>query len=338
VKRPQMGLLAAVAFGLAAVAASAQLPARDWTIVDLGSLGGTMTNATAMSDNGHIVGCSERAGGGLHAFIYRDGVMSDLDPNGAPGVTSCAFAVNNSGVVAGRIGEEIVVWSGGVATRLGVEGWPEGINEAGIVVGSLKFGTSVRAFMWNRGAIVNLGTLGGSDSDPYTRSEATAINERNQVVGTSNGRAFLYENGAMRDLGSGRANAINDRGEIVGMTSSNGPMPFIHTGVMTLLPGPGYSGAIDINNQGQVIGSGEGNFGYIIQGNGYVRLETMPSIAAQGWYHLEPAAINSRGWITGIGMGGKGTRAFLMIPGARKMAVAREVAAPASIPKNPAAR
>jgi probable HAF family extracellular repeat protein len=334
-----MSFFIAVALSIATFVAVAERPARDWTLIDIGTLGGGMSNATAVSDSGYVVGCSERAGAsGQHAFIYRDGVMRDLDPDGAPGITSCAFAVNNEGIVAGRIGEDIVVWGGGVATRIGVEGWPGGINEAGVVVGAFKYGASTRAFMWNRGAIVNLGTLGGSDTDPYVMSEATAINERNQVVGASNGRAFLYENGVMRDLGGVRANGINDRGEIVGMASSQGPMPFIYTGVMTLLPGPSYSGAVDINNDGLVIGSGEGIFGYMIQGDGYTRLETMPAVAAQGWRHLEPAAINSRGWIVGSGVAPNGNRAFLMVPPDRSMGVARQAAASAPGSTNPAAR
>jgi probable HAF family extracellular repeat protein len=331
-------IFAAAAWSIATFADAAPLSARDWTIVDIGSLGGSMTNARAMSDSGYIVGCSEVAGGGLHAFIYRDGVMRDLDAGAAPGgPASCAFAVNNDGVAAGRIGEEIVVWRGSAVTRLGVEGWPQDINDAGVVVGTFKFGASTRAFMWRDGAIVNLGTLGGSDTDPYVSSEATAINVRNQIVGSSNTRAFLYENGAMRDLGGGRANAINDRGEVVGMTSSGGPVPFIYTGVMTVLSAaPSYSGAVGINNRGQIIGSGEGNFGYLLDGSAYARLETMPAIAGQGWHHLEPSAINNRGWIAGSGSGASGSRGFLMIPGYRPMVAAREAAA--SPGTNPAAR
>lgn len=315
---------AAIALSIAGLASAATPAARDWTVVDLGSLGGGMSNARAVSDAGHVVGCAAIPSGVTHAFLWKDGVMRDLDPGGT--AHSCAYAVNNGGVAAGMIGEDVVVWNAnGTVTRLGVQGWVGGINDAGVVAGTYKFGASVRAFMWNRGAIVNLGTLGGSDSDPYNRSEGTAINSRNQVVGASNGRAFLYENGAMRDIGSGRANAINDRGEVVGMTSNHGPVPFIYTSVMTFLPGPGYSSAVAINGRGQVLGSGEGIHGYLLEGDGYRRLDALPGVAAAGWRRLDAAGINSRGWMVGSGVGPRADpSAFLLVPGSRAMTFARE--------------
>lgn len=85
----------------------------------------------------------------------------------------------------------------------------------------------LRAFLWTRReSIRNLGTLPG---DVY--SEAHGINERRQVVGVScdaagNCRAFLWENGVMKDLntlvahGYGgaltAAQDINDLGVITG--------------------------------------------------------------------------------------------------------------------------
>src|ERR1700675_4164135 len=67
-------------------------------------------------------------------------------------------------------------------------------------------------------SVTDFGTLGG-----YL-SQANGINSSGQVIGNSNGHAFVY-NGAMNDLG-------------------------------TLLPGgyPGYSAAYAINNTGQVVG------------------------------------------------------------------------------------
>jgi probable HAF family extracellular repeat protein len=172
------------------------------------------------------------------------------------------------------------------------------------------------------GRLTTLGTL--DDSDPYASSGANAINERRQVVGASNGHAFLYERGVMRDLGTlggstSVARGINDRGEVVGMATDpyGAPTPFIFRGtMMQALPGPSYSSAIAINNRGQVVGSGEGVFGYLIEGDEVTYLSRLPAVVAKGWRRLEPTGINDRGWIVGTASNAEGDlRAFLLIPG-----------------------
>src|SRR5260370_33645707 len=72
-----------------------------------------------------------------------------------------------------------------------------------------------------RFTVTDLGTLGGMNS------QATGINNRGQVVGSSTlqgdaiTRAFLWEDGLMTDLGYvggtvSKANSINNRGQTVG--------------------------------------------------------------------------------------------------------------------------
>jgi len=142
-------------------------------------------------------------------------------------------------------------------------------------------------------------------------------------VGQSNGHAFLYREGLMRDLGTlGGANSIakgiNDRGEIVGMASdAHGvPTPFLYDGAMRALPGPSESGAIDINQRGIIVGSGEGVYGYVLARDTVTRLQSLPEAAAKGWHHFEPTGINDRGWIVGTAFDATGEpRAFLLVPG-----------------------
>jgi probable HAF family extracellular repeat protein len=183
------------------LAAGGAVPVSGWTLVDVGTLGGPGSYGAAISNSGLVVGCADLPAGGAHAFIYAGGALRDLEAgSNAASASSCALAVNNEGVVAGRSSTgELAIWSGSSVTRLGVEGDVGGIDDRGVVVGSYRRGASSLAFMFENGVLVSLGTLGG---DPNAGSSASRINARHQIVGSSNGRAFLYEDGVMRDLGT----------------------------------------------------------------------------------------------------------------------------------------
>lgn len=308
----------AIAFAVAMAVAPAATAAAGWTLVDVGTLGGPGSYGAALSDSGVVVGCSETRSGAVHAFAYENGALRDLG-------AGCALAVNNRGAVAGRSGEgDLQVWRDGAVVTLGMKGDIGGINDAGVVAGTRTAGTSSRAFVYRDGAVTDLGTL--DDSAPDARSEATSINASGQVAGSSNGRAFLYQDGRLRDLGTlggnnSNARAISSRGEVVGSASNElgQPTAFIYSGSMRALPTPAYTNATGVNSAGQVVGSGEGIRGFVLQGGAMTRLEELPAVVAAGWRRLEPTGINERGWIVGTGENSAGDlRAFLLVPSGTK--------------------
>lgn len=123
---------------------------------------------------------------------------------------------------------------------------------------------STQALVWGGGRPLPLGSLGGRES------EARAVNERGDIVGTSMPKdaaaphAVRWRKGVIQDLGTfggdtSKALDVNERGEIVGYaTTADGRKHAFawRDGTMTDLGtlGGKESGATRINERGQIIG------------------------------------------------------------------------------------
>jgi probable HAF family extracellular repeat protein len=246
-------LLLVVAGVLASVgfgAATATSADRTWTITDLGA--GDWSYALAINNHGQIVGQSADHG----AFLWQNGGLIDL----SLGFGSTAWDINDRGVVVGNYlsggSTHGFVWRNGVVTDLGDLGFfgsLTGINRRGQIVG-YRYSASGRpysSFVWEDGTFTDLGDLGGG----YTTAQA--INDRGEVVGssaTADGvfHAFEWRDGVMTDLGSGEASDINNHGQISGWSLLHAVM--WKDGAKTIL-GDGYGRGI--NKHGDVVGERE---------------------------------------------------------------------------------
>jgi probable HAF family extracellular repeat protein len=202
---------------------------QDGVMLDLGTLGGDHTIADDINENGQVAGESVDAAGTLRPFLWSDGVMRDLDPGGQIPVNGTLPRVNDAGWV---------VWTGQIGRNVG--GSP-----------------MLRAFLFRDGASSEFPTVGDSG-----QSYVYAINNAGKAVGSSNGRAVLWEAGAVRDLIDGLAFDINDRGQVVGASGNFGTPGsrafFWNGGETTLLgplPGDTWAEAVVINEVGEVGGN-----------------------------------------------------------------------------------
>jgi probable HAF family extracellular repeat protein len=177
--------------------------------------------ATGVNNRGQVA-TLQMTGGGR----WEKGVGTPI-----PGMYNPSV-INERGHLAGSptTGYGAVVWTGGASSARITEAYssvpakPRAMNERDEVVGTFfPEGPGERAFVWRRGVLTDLGTLGG------LVSRATAINERGDVVGEAYdaagvAHAVLWRRGRIIDLGapaggSSRALDVNDRGHILGETT-----------------------------------------------------------------------------------------------------------------------
>jgi probable HAF family extracellular repeat protein len=233
---------------------------KDGKVINLGTLGGSQSFAACLNDLGQVVGGAQNAipdqnnpfgfGQQMHAFLWQNGQMHDLGTLGGP--DSIAFAANDRGQVIGfSYTDDIVNPNTGAPTTA--------------------------PFLWERGKMVNLGTLG----DAF--GQALEISNRGQVIGTSNttgdveSHPFLWDRGQLKDLGTlggtfGNPTGINDAGEIAGWASLSDDLT-IHAvswrnGIMTdlgTLAGDRCSLTGNVNAKGQIVGMSFAREGFCFQ-------------------------------------------------------------------------
>lgn len=273
-------------------------------ILNLGTFGGNNSLAGDVNDHAQVVGGAENTEpdpwnfGGLlglasptawHAFRWQDGLMRDLGTLGGP--DSFAFFINESGLIAGfSFTNSIANPTTGIPT--------------------------VDPFLWNRGAMIDLGTLGG------TFGSVAGLNNRGQVVGFSNlpgdlaNHAFLWDRGVLTDigtLGGDNSNAfwINDAGQVVGNAelADGTHHAFVwRDGKMTDLGtvnGDPCSNGFYINNRGQVVGTTADCHGTLLHSvlweNGSAVDLGAQVLPGSDFAFFEPVVINDDGDIVAIG-------------------------------------
>jgi len=287
------------AFGLLVVLLnSLQMQAQKPThyeVTDLGTLGGTLSFADDVNDNGQVDGLSFVSGDAVvHGFLWDRGVLVDLGTLGGP--NSLAFA---------KMGAR------GEITGFSDTSSPDPLGED-----FCGFGTNLIClpFIWRQGRMTSLPILDGDNG------AGTSTNNRGQLVGISETaindatctapqvlqyRPVVWTNGRIHELPTfpgdpdGEAIVINDRGQIVGR-SGDCTNPSFHAllwnnGEATDLGN--FGGTInhtpsDLNNRGQVVGSSdllgdEISHAFLWENGSLIDLGTLPGDVASAAFGIK---------------------------------------------------
>ena len=301
-------------------------------VISMGTKGTAFALARTINDNNVAAGfwkTDQNRNRAVRSFFDGTKWVTEELPLVSPDHSPVAFNINNAGTIVGATSDidyRIFVWkcpdpagstklcpTGQMVLPLpGTVSRARGINNQNQIVGMTVNAGIAQGFLWkdNGNSLVDPGeliNLGFPSTHPFRSSEAYAINERGQIVGTANrGGAFgsfpfiiTPQNGNyFVDAGDGTNALIKELGRL----------------------GSGLDYALDLNESGVVVGK-SGMCGDIFKTHGFVHVDgglfdINQLVAPQGDWILESAeGINDLGEIAGWGhTTDRAVHGFVMTP------------------------
>jgi probable HAF family extracellular repeat protein len=257
-------------------------------LVDLGALGGTSSDAQAINDRGEVLGNWITAGGQQRGYVYRYGKQRDIGI--IPGRPTTYIDINNSGYIlalGGSADPSVASLRSFLRTPYGkfrdIGNLPAdnpitqaaALNNRNQITGQsgpfLPPDPPLRAFIWTKGVIRDLGDLGGEPNN------GLAINDHGQITGYAAVTGVVHAQVAIL-YSNGRLIAIDRRPATVPNRFSSGE---------------------GINNHGHIVGSSDHLSGFIYRGR---HMESLNSLIDPrlGWNIAFPRAINDAGQIAAL--------------------------------------
>lgn len=325
---------------------------QQYDLIDLGSLAGGGSIATALNDDGRVVGivAPPKALRHARAVVWDAGIARSEAPGAVPGGLhfSRATGISNTGGIVlaayDHPGQERAIFVNGRPEALNsLPGLPfarpEGVKDNGTVVGfaheQARDGELIsRAFRWHHGdrSVLDLGTLGGPCSAAYAINDAGAIAGKSDVRPQANHsatHAALWDQAGTHDLGvlpggsNSVASSLNREGVAAGYSDSSAGIQACLWGAsgapkaLGVLPGCATSRACGVNDADQVVGecrTARREYRAFLWQNGAMYDLSAMLGADSHWQLLVAHGINNSGQIVGVGLfKGKG-HAFLLTP------------------------
>lgn len=200
--------------------------AQEYRVTHLPSIGGTVSRGNSINDRGWVAGYSNLPGDqSRHATVWLDGAAFDLGTLGGPNSSVTWPVKNNRGLIVG------------ISQTANPEPLGERWSCSAFFPAATGTGVTCLGFAWENGVMRALPTLGGNNSF------ATGANNRGQIVGWAEnavhdptcaspqvlqfrpviwgpGRNQIQELPPLPGDSSGAATAINNKGQVVGISGA----------------------------------------------------------------------------------------------------------------------
>ena len=203
-------------------------PSRRYTILALGTLGGSQTFVHSANSNGDVAGRFQTADGRWKAFASHAGKLRPIRVHGD--WESAGLLINGNGEVAGvagpdlygpssvEKGEAFLVFGGSVHILPGLGGessHPYAVNARGMVVGASSVSGLylLHPVLWRDGK--------ATDLDPNTiAASARAVNNKGEIAGTGGKGVFLWRAGRLSRVPTSPGSHavrfwLDDRGDLL---------------------------------------------------------------------------------------------------------------------------
>ena len=203
----------------------------NYTIIELGTLGGPDSLATDLNNKGQIIGSSSISEGlQPTAFLWEEGTMVPLTVTA--GLTTTANEINDAGLIAGTAITEAgavtkqwpVLWAADTYTKLATisdtQGTAQAVNNLGLIAGNSITESNNHLLIWQDEILSKTVPISGGVG------WVSGLNASGQIAGyidevQGNKTAFLWVTGVFTDVGTlGGINSmaldLNDLGQIVG--------------------------------------------------------------------------------------------------------------------------
>jgi probable HAF family extracellular repeat protein len=295
-----------------------------YALIDLGTLGGTTSGATAINNSGSVVGSAETAAGTTHAFYWTHNAgIQDLTPTASSGSAS---DINNNENVVGTTGTRAFRWtaSTGVVTLEGSRFGPaSSVNDNNLTLGFrlVLVGQSnqSRTTEWSA-------TNVRANIYPDDNTTGIALNNAGQFVGMV-GLDGYYSVGPTsdREIIPVIPTDINDSRQITGSTLyATNPSRYdavlydrdsMTRTVLDRFSPTDSAVALGINQAGTVVGTSQLAGGFIYDPEGGVQpLTSLLAAPYSDWMVTDAEDINDFGAVVGTATHNGASRAVLLMP------------------------